>query len=117
VEGLPELLLFEDTAPSALTMVLVLGGLTPAVVVTVLNFVGEGEVVADLVTLIEDVVRVAVPVGINVASEFGRVVCPEVNTAHAPARKEAPELASEGEQLTVTQPTNGPVKPVFPVPQ
>jgi hypothetical protein len=109
--------------------------LTAAVVVTVLNLVGEGEL-AELVTLIEDVVRadlVAEPVGINVASEFGRVVCPEANTAHAPARttinilftdetqgegvQEAPELASEGEQLTLTQPTNGPVKAVFPVPQ
>jgi hypothetical protein len=58
-------------------------------VVMVLNVVGEGDftVVAELVTLIEEVaVLVAVPVGINVAREFGKVVCPEVNTAQAPAR-------------------------------
>jgi len=93
-----------------------------AVVVTVLNPVGEGEVTPlpeeSVVALMEEVaVAVAEPVGINVASEFGRVVCPDVNTAQTPARKEAPELASEGEQLTSTQPTRGPVNAVFPVPQ
>lgn len=58
------------------------------VVVMVLNFVGEGEVTSeeDVILIEEVVVFVAVPVGMSVAREFGRVVCPEFRTAHAPAR-------------------------------
>lgn len=62
---------------------------TAVVVVMVLNLVGEGEVSSEeeVVILTEEVaVFVAVPVGMSVAREFGRVVCPEVRTAHAPAR-------------------------------
>jgi hypothetical protein len=76
-------------APSALTIVvLCTTDPTAVVVVMVLNFVGEAEVTSeDDVILIEEVAFfVAVPVGMRVASEFGRVVCPEVRTAHAPAR-------------------------------
>lgn len=86
VEG-PELFVVAR-APSLTRVVLCVVPPLGNVVVTVLNLVGEGELtVPDPVTLTEDVeLWVAVPVGIKVANEFGRVVCPEVNTAHAPAR-------------------------------
>jgi hypothetical protein len=86
-------------APSALTMVvLCVTPPTAVVVVMVLNLVGEGEVSSEeeVVILTEEVaVFVAVPVGMSVAREFGRVVCPDVRTAHAPARTTVSDLLRE----------------------
>jgi len=73
--------------------------------------------------------------GMMVARDAGRVVCPEVKTAHAPdktklsargkretrevggAGHDAPAAASAESQLTVTQPVNCPTNTVLLVPQ
>jgi len=55
--------------------------------------------------------------GMMEATEGGKVVCPEVKTAHAPDKKVAPETASAESQLTLTQPVNPPTNAVLLVPQ
>jgi hypothetical protein len=60
-----------------------------SVVVIVRNFVGEGDDIPVCALVPDDVdpeLAVAVAVGIKLANEGGKVVCPDVNTAHAPAR-------------------------------
>jgi hypothetical protein len=57
-----------------------------SVVVMVMNLVGEGDDIGCVVDT--DGLELDVAVGIKLANEGGSVVCPEVNTAHAPARTE-----------------------------
>ena len=97
-------------------LVVVAGSECGSVVVGEADFVGEEEV--------------EVLVGMMLAREGGKVVCPEVKTAHAPdkttistgtsregAEHFAPEAASAESQLTVTQPVNPPMNWVLLVPQ
>lgn len=85
------------------SLVVVAGFEGGSVVVGEFDFVGEEEV--------------EVLVGMMVAREGGKVVCPEVKTAHAPDKNFAPEAASAELQLTVTQPVNPPMNWVLLVPQ
>jgi hypothetical protein len=63
-----------------------------SVVVMVMNLVGEGDDMDWLDTEGLGPSVLVVAVGIILANEGGSVVCPDVNTAHAPARTEVNEV-------------------------
>jgi hypothetical protein len=73
-----------------LAIVIIVDSTWPAVsvVVMVMNVVGEGEDIDCVLDPGLEPSEVDVAVGIKLANEGGSVVCPDVNTAHAPARTE-----------------------------